>query len=89
MIDGFYSIYFSGVAGVGFGLLILDNGKITGVDAAGASYDGKYSLTETLLQGEIVLKAPAGAHLVTGASAGGMEQSWTIPLVFPPKIEPF
>lgn len=82
-MDGFYSIYFSGAAGVGFGLLALRQGAITGADAAGASYDGRYSVTEAGIQGEVTLNAPPGVQLVTGAAAGAAGQAWRIPLNLP------
>lgn len=46
MINGFYSIYFTGMAGVGFGVIVLKDGTITGADSAGAIYDGEYQLDD-------------------------------------------
>ena len=65
MVEGFYSIAFTGATGSGFGILMLVKGIVVGADAAGATYDGTYrpgkdSSVEIL----VVMKAPAGVRLV-------------------------
>jgi len=42
-MDGIYAIRFRGAADWGLGMLVLQGGKITGVDAGGVQYDGVYS----------------------------------------------
>jgi len=69
MIDGFFHIAFTGTAGSGFGVLVLREGNIAGVDVAGVVYDGTYK--ENLESGQIDLHvnvaAPAGvAPVQTG-----------------------
>ncbi len=85
MINGFYSIYFTGMAGVGFGVVVLKDGQITGADNAGAVYDGKYEVFDEnkSIVGNVILKSPPGAKLVTGASSGSKEGIWEIPLALP------
>lgn len=83
MINGFYSIYFSGVIGEGFGIVVLRDGVIVGVDAVGAKYDGQYYVTDNGIAGEIVLMAPPGSQLVTGAVSGAAGAMYTIPIALP------
>lgn len=85
MLNGFYSIYFTGLVGVGFGVIILKDGIIMGVDGAGATYDGNYEIDNTkgFIKGKIILKAPPGLQLVTGASSGSEPGRWEIPLILP------
>ena len=85
MVNGYYSIYFTGLAGTGFGILVLKGGIITGVDATGSTYDGQYQLDDKqeALSGKVILKAPPGTKLVTGASAGSEPGMWEIPLNLP------
>jgi hypothetical protein len=62
MIDGFFRIAFTGVAGSGLGILALRSGSIAGADVGGAIYDGVY--TENPATGEIninvTMVAPSG-----------------------------
>ncbi|HRQ61628.1 MAG TPA: hypothetical protein PLO23_08995 [Alphaproteobacteria bacterium] len=83
MLEGIYSIYFSGVTGEGFGLLNINGGKITGADAAGALYDGEYFVTDEGIKGEIILSAHQGVRLVTGATAGESGAEWKFPIFLP------
>jgi hypothetical protein len=65
MIDGFYSIAFTGVAGSGFGILVFRRGAVVGADAAGATYDWTFRTNEDGTIGvEVVMKAPAGLRPV-------------------------
>ena len=41
-VNGFYVGYFTGSAGEGMAMLMLHNGTLTGVDAAGTRVDGTY-----------------------------------------------
>jgi hypothetical protein len=61
-MDGFFRIAFTGIAGSGFGMLVLRSGVIVGADVAGATYDGSYidnSATQAL-EFQITMNAPAG-----------------------------
>lgn len=78
MIEGFYSIAFTGAAGSSIGILVLTNGIVTGADAGGATYDGSYveNAKTGSLDAEVTMNAPAGvAPVQTG-----------IPLSTPVKI---
>jgi len=67
-MEGFYALYFTGVAGFGNAVLVLKDGVVTGADATGGVYDGKYSRTGNKVDIEVILTVPAGATLVTGQS---------------------
>lgn len=62
MIDGFFSMAFTGTQGSGFGVLALHNGVVAGTDVAGSSYDGMYTENPVThaLDFEITMLAPAG-----------------------------
>lgn len=62
MIDGFYSIAFTGGAGSGVGVLTLHRGIVAGADAGGANYDGRYveRASGSGIEIEVVMRAPAG-----------------------------
>ncbi|MCB9964778.1 MAG: hypothetical protein H6855_01695 [Rhodospirillales bacterium] len=84
MIDGFYSMFFTGMSGAGLGMLALKDGEILGADAAGATYDGGFKISEEgRVVGKVTLTVPPGGHLVTGAAAGSEPASWDIPLDLP------
>lgn len=78
-MEGFYAIYFTGAAGSGFGLLIFQGGKITGVDAMGGKFDGDYrSEPGGDISASLSLIVPAGVPLATGAPPSS--QSYSLPL---------
>ena len=62
MVDGFFSMAFTGTAGTGFGVIALHNGALAGTDVAGASYDGSYSQDPetSVLDFNITMSALAG-----------------------------
>jgi hypothetical protein len=62
MLDGFFSMAFTGSAGSGFGVIALHNGKVAGSDVAGASYDGSYQEDPDthVVNFDITMSAPAG-----------------------------
>jgi hypothetical protein len=68
MLDGIYSITFRGRADWGMGLLILQNGVITGADAAGALYDGSYQERGPDVDVKLTLTVPPGVTLVQGTA---------------------
>jgi hypothetical protein len=67
MDDGFYTMTFVGVAGMGLGTLLLENGRVRGFDMQMGEYNGTYvrhpdgavDFTATLL-------VAAGKEIVTG-----------------------
>lgn len=61
-MDGFFRITFTGIAGSGFGMLVLHDGLIVGADAAGAKYDGSYTDNSSIqaLDFRVTMSAPAG-----------------------------
>lgn len=66
-MEGFYAIYYTGVAGFGHAVAIFKDGSITGTDATGGVYDGKYSDGDNgTFSIEVELTVPAGTTLVTG-----------------------
>lgn len=69
MIDGIYSITFRGAADWGIGLLILQNGVITGVDVGGVQYDGVFSEEASSIKIDLTLTVPPGVSLVQGTPA--------------------
>ena len=46
MNEGFYAIYYTGIASSGLGLLAFKSGTVVGVDAVGGTFDGQYSINE-------------------------------------------
>lgn len=87
-MNGIYVMYFTGAVGSGHGLILLHDGTITGADAGGVLYDGSYTLNSdrTLLTGNLSMQVPAGASLVTGASAGEAPLTFDIPLSLPANL---
>ena len=69
MLDGIFSITFRGRADWGTGLLILQNGVITGADASGALYDGSYQERGPDVDVKLTLTVPPGVTLVQGTAA--------------------
>jgi hypothetical protein len=68
-VDGFYAMYYTGVAGFGHAVLVISEGVVTGADVTGGVLDGTYSVGDgDDIKIEVVLTVPAGATLVTGQS---------------------
>ncbi len=79
MKEAFYSITFVGASGSwGFGMIVMDTGKIIGADVAGARYDGSYQFNKrtNMIDASIKLTVPAGVELVQGTPAQPNE--WTL-----------
>jgi hypothetical protein len=66
MLDGIYTMTFRGSADWGIGMLVLRGGKVTGADAGGALYDGRYVERPDGLLVEMTMTVPAGLSLVQG-----------------------
>jgi len=88
MVDGFYALYFTGRAGVGFALIVLKNGIVAGADIAGGFYDGEYSVNveKQLLEGTMKLTTPPGVSLVTGTPASSTPQTQQFPFSLPAEL---
>lgn len=69
MREGFFSFYYAGELGAGFGLIALVQGVFVGVDVGGAFYDGTYNSVDdnSPLTGNLCLHVPANLELVTGS----------------------
>jgi len=66
-MEGFYAVFYTGVAGFGHAVLVIKDGIITGADATGGLYDGKFSVGGSGgISIEVTLTVPAGTTLVTG-----------------------
>lgn len=66
-MEGFYAVYYTGVAGFGHAVLVIKDGIISGADVTGGVYDGKFTVGDSGgIVIEVRLTVPAGATLVTG-----------------------
>jgi hypothetical protein len=68
MDDGFYSITYVGVAGMGLCMLLFEDGTVRGFDMRGGKYDGRFTRNadgSVDMTGELVVLP--GVELVTGA----------------------
>lgn len=86
MIDGFYGIYYTGLAGSGFGVVVMLGGAIHGADVTGGTFSGHYNVSEQGVTGELTLQVPAGTALVTGHAAQTADYTLTFPLRLPPDL---
>jgi hypothetical protein len=83
MLDGIYSLMFRGHAGFGAGMIILQNGVITGADAQGALYDGSYVELGTDLRMDFTITVPPGVTLVQGTPAKPEQYTISDRTIFP------
>ncbi|MBQ2263182.1 MAG: hypothetical protein II336_17700 [Loktanella sp.] len=66
-MQGFYAVYYTGLSGFGHAVLVINDGIVTGADATGGLYDGKYTVGDGgEFEIEVTLTVPAGGTLVTG-----------------------
>lgn len=66
-MEGFYAVYYTGVAGFGHAVLVIKDGIVTGADVTGGVYDGTVKLGDpSRVSIEATLTVPAGTTLVTG-----------------------
>ena len=65
-MEGFYAMYYTGIAGVGHAVIVLKDGIVTGADVSGGVYNGKYVPNDGNYDFEVVLTVAAGSTLVTG-----------------------
>jgi hypothetical protein len=70
MRDGMYSIEYTSGTGAGFGVLILDSGRVFGADPWGGKYDGEYLYDENTGLAELNIKVtfPPNGQSVFGIS---------------------
>ena len=66
MYQGFFRIAYTGATGVGLGIFVLQNGRVIGADAGGATYDGEYieDVKAKTLKFTLTMNVPAGVPLV-------------------------
>ena len=76
MREGIYRVDYQGAVGLGFALMMLESGIVTGSDVTGGSYDGTYAWNERTkkLDADVQVTVPAGSVLVMGnvAPPGGL-----------------
>lgn len=66
-LEGFYSVYYTGIAGFGHAVLAIAGGVVAGADPQGSIYDGTYTTDDDgNFEISVTLKIPAGVTLVTG-----------------------
>ncbi|MER8430866.1 hypothetical protein [Mesorhizobium caraganae] len=84
-VDGFYTAYFSGVAGTSFGMFVFKEGVVVGADVGGGRYDGEFALTAdgTHVEAKIRFTLPVGNQSITGMSAEAEPISIEVPLRLP------
>ena len=78
MIEGFYSISFSGRSGSGTGVIALFKGVIAGADAGGVTYDGYYKLQIDIVEIAMTLNVPPGSWLVQGIPSQSKPYSFKV-----------
>ncbi len=82
-MNGFYSVYFTGTSGSGFGLLALKDGVIVGVDVTGGKFDGQYQVAGDHIEGGLRVSLPPGVISITGHPAGPQGLVLEYPLRLP------
>jgi len=67
MDDGFYTITYVGVIGMGIAVFLVENGKLRGFDMRGGKYDGTYVRhADGSVDAKAALLVPAGFDLLSG-----------------------
>ena len=81
-MDGIYSVYMAGQAGVSQALLLIKDGILVGADVGGLKYDGEIEAKPdgTGFSCSVVYVIPAGASLIT--TANSPTEAMQIPLKF-------
>jgi len=77
MSQGIYTITFRGASDWGIGMLVLQNGNITGADVGGATYDGTYTDNGDSIFFKAIMTVPPGVSLVQGTRP--MPTTYTVP----------
>jgi hypothetical protein len=88
-VDGIYAVYITGQSGNGLILMMMRNGKMTGVDPMGVMFDGDYSPIGSgeEWQATVTVKAPPGVTTVQGVSTGPSGITYKVSYVFPKNFE--
>lgn len=75
MRDGFYGIEIIQELNFGFGVLVFDNGRITGVDVGGACFDGSYTCQDasSLVDVTLTITIPANVESIFGTK---LDRAW-------------
>ena len=77
MREGIYKVDYQGITGMGFAVMILESGTVTGADVIGGIYDGTYEWNEQtrLLDVALEVAVSEGSVLVMGnvAPPGGLK----------------
>ena len=89
-IDGFYTAYFTGIAGQSIGMFVFIDGKIAGADAGGGRYDGTYTASEDgkHIVADVRFSMSAGGMSITGATSGAAPMSVPMKLMLPIDLQP-
>jgi hypothetical protein len=70
-LSGIYSLFLTGKAGQGFGLLLLRKGKIIGAGAGGGLFDGSYVMVPgNKINVTVVSKLPPNTAITQGGVSG-------------------
>lgn len=90
IFDGIYVGYFSGLAGVSFGIFVFKDGIISGADAGEATYDGKFKVSddEQHVVGEVKFNIGIGGQSITGVVAETEPLHFDIPFELPIEVNP-
>lgn len=90
-MDGIYVGYFTGTGGNGVGMFVLREGVLTGADAMGTLYDGKYLLTAEGYSFRARVKLQPNIRTVQGTNTGedGFSYDATFDLPRDPESQPF
>jgi hypothetical protein len=84
-IDATYGFVYCGVNGLGVGLFVIENGRFTGSDYAGARYEGTASENgDGSISIEISFEVPPGVILVQGTSPQDLPHTRRVSHTFPP-----
>lgn len=77
-MEGFYSVTYQGSGGLGVAVLVLNDGRVVGADAAGGLYDGQYRSHGDGVGVTVTVTIPPGTSLVTGVPP--QPQAYTFPI---------
>ena len=81
-----YGFAYSGVHGIGFGVLSTTEGKVVGQDYAGGTYEGYADVSDGGIHLRLKMLVPPGTGLVSGASPQDLPHLRDIDHAFPPEF---
>ncbi|CDN54217.1 Hypothetical protein RG1141_CH18770 [Neorhizobium galegae bv. officinalis bv. officinalis str. HAMBI 1141] len=84
-VDGFYSAYFTGIAGNSMGMFVFRDGVLAGADIGGGRYDGVYALSPDgkKIISNINFILPVGSFPITGVASETQPMSVSMTLELP------